>query len=222
MKSYLAGCARRALAAAALAVAAGGAPAAAHPHVWVTTEVQVDFAGGAISGFTHKWSFDEFYTTMAVEGLDKNKDGKYSRDELAELAKVNVEGLKEFEYFTFPTLEGAKLAISDPAEFWLEHNAGILSLHFKLPLAKPVLADAKGFAFQVTDPSYFIAFDMAKKDPVKLATDAPKGCKIAAGVPQQDVADAKRLGDAFSQQLGTNNIGIGLAKTITVVCEPAK
>ena len=33
---------------------------------------------------------------MAVEGLDTNKDGKYSREELAELAKVNVTSLKDF------------------------------------------------------------------------------------------------------------------------------
>src|SRR5262245_25720518 len=28
---------------------------------------------------------------MAIEGLDKNNDGVYSREELAELAKVNIE-----------------------------------------------------------------------------------------------------------------------------------
>ena len=51
---------------------------------------------------SHKWMFDEFYTAMAIEGLDKNKDGVYDREELAELAKVNIEGLKDFAYFTFP------------------------------------------------------------------------------------------------------------------------
>ena len=61
------------------------------------------FDKGAITGIDQVWFFDEFYTAMAVEGLDTNKDGKYSREELHELAKTNMEGLKEFGYFTFPT-----------------------------------------------------------------------------------------------------------------------
>jgi ABC-type uncharacterized transport system substrate-binding protein len=205
-----------------LGLAGSWTPATAHPHVWVTTEVQVDFGNGAITGFTHKWSFDEFYTTMAVEGLDKNKDGKYSREELSELAKVNIEGLKEFEYFTFPTLAGAKLAITDPSDYWLEHNNGILSLHFKLPLAQPVLTDAKDFQFQVTDPSFYIAFDMSKKDPVKLAANAPKGCKLKIGAAKGESADAKKLGESFFQQLGGNTMGAGMAQPIGVVCEAGK
>ncbi len=59
----------------------------------------------------HKWLFDEYYTTMAIEGLDKNKDGVYDREELAELAKVNIEGLKDFAYFTFPGLGGKEIAL---------------------------------------------------------------------------------------------------------------
>ena len=86
--------------AAAMAFLAIGAPAQAHPHVWVTVETTLLSEGGAFVGLRHKWTFDEFYTAMAIEGLDKNKDGKYDREELAELAKVNIESLKDFAYFT--------------------------------------------------------------------------------------------------------------------------
>src|SRR5689334_18733285 len=64
------------------------APAAAHPHVWITVETTVLYANGAFTGLRHRWTFDEFYTAMAIEGLDKNNDGVYDREELAELAKV--------------------------------------------------------------------------------------------------------------------------------------
>ena len=77
-------------------------PAQAHPHVWITYETTVVYEKGTFVGVRHKWSFDEFYTAMAIEGLDKNKDGVYDRDELAELAKVNIDGLKDFSFFTFP------------------------------------------------------------------------------------------------------------------------
>ena len=98
------------------------APAFAHPHVWVTVETTVLFEQGSIAGFRHKWTFDEFYTAMAVEGLDTNKDGIYSREELAELAKVNIDGLKEFAFFTYPKLAGQDLALGAPRDYWLEHG----------------------------------------------------------------------------------------------------
>ena len=94
---------RRPLSAVMLAaglLAAFTAGAAAHPHVWITVETTVLYDKGAFTGLQHKWTFDEFYTAMAIEGLDKNKDGIYDREELSELAKVNIEGLKEIGYFT--------------------------------------------------------------------------------------------------------------------------
>jgi len=154
-------------------------PAAAHPHVWVTMEASLLYENGAFVGIRHKWTFDEYYTASAIEGLDKNKDGIYDREELAELAKVNIDALKDFDYFTFPTLSGQALKLGEPRDYWLEHKDGALSLLFTVPFATPVLPDAKGFAFAVYDPSFFIAFDFAKGDsPLRLGEGAPKTCKL--------------------------------------------
>src|ERR1700682_4034432 len=92
--------------AAVLACAAIDGPAQAHPHVWIFVETTVLYDKGTFTGLRHKWTFDEFYAATAIEGLDKNHDGKYDREELAELAKVNIDGLKDFAYFTFPALAG--------------------------------------------------------------------------------------------------------------------
>src|SRR5262249_18328747 len=96
------------------------APAAAHPHVWVAVVTTVIYDKGTITGLHHRWFFDEFYTSMAIEGLDTNKDGKYDRSELAELAKVNMEGLKEFGYFTVARLGTQELSFGAPTEYWME------------------------------------------------------------------------------------------------------
>ncbi|MEZ5851444.1 MAG: DUF1007 family protein [Hyphomicrobiaceae bacterium] len=107
----------------ALALATGATgPVQAHPHVWVSVETTVLFEGGSISGFAHKWTFDEFYTAMAIQDLDTNKDGRYSREELAELAKINIDGLKEFGYFTNANLGEARLALDAPRDYWLDHH----------------------------------------------------------------------------------------------------
>jgi ABC-type uncharacterized transport system substrate-binding protein len=193
-------------------------PALAHPHVYVTVEATVMVDGGAFTGLHQVWTFDEFYSAMAVEGLDTNKDGKFDRQELSELAKVNMEGLKEFAYFTHARLGDKELKVTDPVEYWLEYSNSQLLLHFKLPLTERVLTEAKGFTLQISDPSYFIAFELAKKDPVKLAAEAPKVCKVRIGVPRQDAAEARKLGEAFFGQLG-GDYGFGLAKTISIACD---
>lgn len=157
------------------------ARAQAHPHVWITVETTILHDKGTFIGVRHKWTFDEFYTAMAIEGLDKNNDGKYDRDELSELAKVNIEGLKEFAYFTHAALAGKDLELGEARDYWLEHTDGNLSLNFTLLFAKPVLTEAKGLTVSVYDPTFFIAFDFAKTNPVKLSEGAPKGCEAKLG-----------------------------------------
>jgi ABC-type uncharacterized transport system substrate-binding protein len=46
-------------------------PAAAHPHVWATVHSEIVFGSDRqITGIRHAWTFDEFYTAMAIQGLD--------------------------------------------------------------------------------------------------------------------------------------------------------
>ena len=174
------------------------APALAHPHVWVTAKAEVVYEGSNIVAIQNHWTFDEFYTAMAIEGLDKNGDGVYSREELADLARTNMAGLKEFDYFTFAVLGKEKLAFWEPTDAWLEHKDGVLTLHYRLPLEKPIPAATKGFAVAVYDPSFFIAFEMAKDSPVTLA-GAPAGCKITFGQQQPEKDPNMPADSTFTQ-----------------------
>ncbi len=208
------------LALASLTLLSSGA--SAHPHVWVSVKAIVLYEKGAITGLQEAWTFDEFYTAQAIEGLDKNHDGKYDRQELAELAQVNVDGLKEFDYFTYAKLGKDDRKFKPPVNYWLEHtDKGILTLHFTLPLQQPISADTGEFSFSVYDPSYFIAFDLAEGTPVKLGAGAPPGCAAVVHEPTNDEdSDAQKLNQAFSGVLGqggTVNLG-GDFKTVAVHC----
>lgn len=172
------------------------------------------YDNGTFVGLRHKWTFDEFYTAMAIEGLDKNNDGAYDRGELAELAKVNIEGLRETAYFTFPALAGQQIKVADARDYWLEHKDGILSLHFTVPFAQPVLAKAKGLTFSIYDPSYFIAFELAKTDPVRLSGRSPASCNIKVVV--QDHEGARSLGEALQRQFGA--FAVASSKSVSVDC----
>jgi ABC-type uncharacterized transport system substrate-binding protein len=203
---------------AALLLWGAGAPGAqAHPHIWILFETTVLHDGkGTFVGVRHKWTFDEFYTAMAIDGLDKNKDGVWDRGELAELAKVNIDGLKDFSYFTIPALAGKALKVGEASDYYLEHKDGALSLHFTLRFETPVLAEAKGLTISVYDPTYFIAFEPAKADPVKLAEGAPKGCEARIGAPPAQAKEEAQGLESLQAQLGA--LGVNIAKTITVDC----
>ena len=112
---------------------------------------------------------------MAVEGLDTNKDGKYSREELAELAKVNVTSLKDFGYFTLPTLAGQAVKVADPSDLLARVQRRHPGPAFHAAVCQPGAAGSQGVRLSVYDPSFFIAFDLAKTDqPVRLAKGRPR------------------------------------------------
>ncbi|MCH9764414.1 MAG: DUF1007 family protein [Alphaproteobacteria bacterium] len=190
--------------------------AAAHPHVWVTTRAKLLFENSAVVGITQSWTFDELYTAMAIQGLDANGDGTYSREELAELAKVNIEGIQEFDYFTDARLGDKRLKVTERDDYWLDHKDGTLTLHFTVTLESPVLAEAEGFSFSVYDPSYFIAYEFAKADAVALGSGAPAGCQ--AHLSNKDGADAEALNDALLAQLGDYAGGVSLTKKVSINC----
>jgi ABC-type uncharacterized transport system substrate-binding protein len=185
--------------AAAVLCATFASAADAHPHMWVTVETTVLHGKGGFVGLSYKWTFDEAYTAMAIDGLDKNKDGIYDRQELAELAKVNIDGLKDFAYFTYAFLDGRKLGTGDAQDYWLEHKSGILTLHFTLPFAAPVAGQPKELAFAIRDPEFFIAFELADAGAVKLGAGAPKGCQVKVGEPEQRRGDGSAVGELLEQ-----------------------
>ena len=198
---------------------AGMAAAQAHPHVWVAVRSEVVFgADGRILGLRNAWEFDEMYSAFAVQGLGKGGKAP-TREELAPLAKTNVESLAEFDYFTYAKQGGVKVAFKPPEDVYLEANdKKIVTLHFFLPLETAVAAK-KPFSFQIYDPTYFVAFGFEKKDPVKLAA-APAGCSVSLVEPAPLVAtDNQKLSEAFFQNMSPGaDFGMKLATRAIVAC----
>ena len=161
---------------------------------------------------------------MAVEGLDANKDGVYSKEELQPLAQVNVESLKDFDYFTFVHFEGEDdklLKLRPPVDYSVDYDKSVLTLHFTLPMETPVDTHGKPVEVDVYDPSFFVAFGFATEKPVALAGSETKGCSAKVETPDPETAaDTKALTESFFSQLGPNsNFGSQFAQTVTVKCK---
>jgi ABC-type uncharacterized transport system substrate-binding protein len=197
---------------------ATGSLAQAHPHVWVTMQTELVYApDGSITGIRHAWSFDDMFSTFATQGLESKEKGKFTRDELAPLAKVNVESLKEYDYFTYATADGKKAELTDPAAgYWLDYKDQVLTLNFLLPFKAPV--KAKELKVEIYDPSIFVDFAFAKDNPVQLA-GAPK-CKFDVVLPREmTFAEGKALSQIPVDEKNTTMAwGAQFASKILVHC----
>jgi len=187
---------------AAFVVLTIAAPARAHPHVWVTMHTELLYApDGRITGIRHAWSFDDMFSTFATQGLESKEKGKFTREELAPLAKVNVDSLKEFDYFTYATADGKKAELAEPApDYWLDYADQVLTLNFTLPFKTPV--KAKELRVEIYDPTIFVDFSFEKDKPAQLV-GAPK-CKLEMVPPREmTFAEGKKLSEIPADQPNT-------------------
>lgn len=198
-------------------IVAGIVPAAAHPHVWVVVNSTFLYGpDGAMTGVRHDWTFDEGFSSFALQGLETSPDGKPSEKTLKELAQVNIDSLKEYAYFTYAKRGKEQFPFAEPRDYSLTYDGSQLTLHFTLPLAQPL--PAKGLtAIDVYDPTYFVAFQLADNAPVKLA-GSPGGCKVDLHRPDP-ATGTTTLSESFFNALTTSsNFGSQFANRASVSC----
>lgn len=155
----------------------GASAAMAHPHVWadIRTGLMVD-AQGMITGVRMEWTFDEGYSTFALDGLDANGDGTYGPEEIKPLTEENIASLAESNYFGFLRQNSKLLPHGKVTDYTQIYENNLLTLAFVLPLATPVDPRKGSFDYKVYDPDFFISFDYMKDAPVELEGTLPQGC----------------------------------------------
>jgi ABC-type uncharacterized transport system substrate-binding protein len=117
----------------------------AHPHVWVTMTEELLYApDGSVTGVRNAWTFDDMFSAFATQGIAQKTKGTFTRAELAALAQVNIESLKDYGYFTYAKANGKNLkdAFLPPTDYFLDYDpkAAVLTLHFTMPFKTPVKA----------------------------------------------------------------------------------
>ncbi len=199
-------------------------PAAAHPHVWVEARSTLVYnSENKPVAIQHAWTFDEAFSAFATDGLDTNKDGMFSREELADLATTNVTSLAEFGFFTFIQSGGKDFSVAQPRDYWLDYDGKALTLHFTLDIARTFDAATPPLTLEVYDPTYFVAFAWKGTDAVTLK-DAPQACIAKIDAPPANTTgqeQAQALSEEFFDNLtGEEQVGAQFSNVVAVGCSP--
>ncbi|WP_176222905.1 DUF1007 family protein [Aurantimonas sp. 22II-16-19i] len=157
-------------------------PASAHPHVFVTASVQ--FVGNDsdhLTAIRTAWVFDEVFSSSLLFDFDANGDGTLDEGELNAVAGTVLGSAKEYDFFTFlksagVTNAGTALALSPPDHFSARFEQGHLAILTQMRPEKPVPLAAAELTLSIYDPSYYVSFDVASKEQVKL-TGLPAACR---------------------------------------------
>jgi ABC-type uncharacterized transport system substrate-binding protein len=199
--------------AAGLVLQAGAA--LAHPHVWVkvATEIVYD-PDGSIKGIRHAWTFDDMFSTYALQGLHTKTEGVYTREELAPLAQTNVKSLKDADYFTLTEADGKEQKLAEPMDYYFEYKDEALVLHFTLPFEAPL--KTKQLTIEIFDLDYFIEFSLQQEEPIRLV-GAPIACAMTIHSPTDDESTEKLKGENSSGD-ANNSFGAAFADKIRVDC----
>ena len=154
---------------------------------------------GTITGVRQHWSFDDMFSAFATQGLESKEKGKFTREELAPLAKVNVELLKEYDYFTYVTVDGIKVPIDDPLPDY--------SLDFDDPGADPEFHPAAEEPVKAKAPQdRYLRSDHLRRFRVRQEgsgddVGAPAGCKLQTELPREmTYAEGKALSEIPADQ----------------------
>ena len=191
-------------------------PASAHPHVWVTAASELIYGpNGSVTAIRNAWTFDDMFSTYALQGIVAKKTGSYTREELAPLAQTNVDSLKEYGFFTYAKVDGKKRPFLPPTDYFLKYRDAALVLHFTLPFKTPI--QTRELVVEIFDPSYFVDFALQKQNPIRLV-GAPSACTMAIELPNDGSAGARKLGEASFLNGNNSNYGAMFANKITVDC----
>jgi ABC-type uncharacterized transport system substrate-binding protein len=175
------------VAAAIFTLIAMSTPALAHPHVFIDGREEIIFDDKQqIVAIRNHWTFDEAFSSFASIGMDKDGDGKLSREELAPLAEINATSLKEYDYFTRLLINNKEFPFKDPTDYYLTEDKGRLTLHFILPLVKPVKISEETIV-EIFDAEYYIAFEFKNKSASMV--NAPASCSVRFRPPGELDAD---------------------------------
>lgn len=166
-----------------------GTAAAAHPHVFVNTEVQVLVNdAGTVYGVRLTWIYDDFFSLLVTEdmGIDSDGDLILTAAETTALTDYITDWPADYDGDLYVTQDGRPVALGEVTEHSVAMVDGLISETYERTFASP--ADiASPVLIQVYDPYYYVAYSVVGDLPVVGGT----GCETAYQAADLNAAYSK-------------------------------
>jgi nickel/cobalt exporter len=159
------------------------ATASAHPHIMIDAKATIVFdEEGALSAVRHTWTFDTAFSAWSVQGIDIDRDGAVSPQELQIRADENMAGLAEFEFYTYAYEDELSLSFGSDLRATYSVEGGRVTLSFEVePVPTHQVGDTLHLA--INDPEYYVAIEFSSPDAVKTE-NMPPNCTVATVAPE--------------------------------------
>jgi ABC-type uncharacterized transport system substrate-binding protein len=174
------------------------APALAHPHVFIDNRVAFNFVDNKVASITVNWQFDEIFSVELLTQFDADGDGAFDKLESNAAGEGVLPNLAQFHYFTYVYLDGKLLDAVAPIDFVASAKDRVVFFQMKVPLPQPADPYKQALALEVNDREYYVAVELAEKEPVTLENAA--GVKCAASI-RDDHENAYFGGFVYPQEI---------------------
>ncbi|GAA6156986.1 DUF1007 family protein [Pyruvatibacter sp. HU-CL02332] len=205
-----------------LAALAIGAPSAtAHPHVWIDMTVSSVFGDeGKLTGFTHVWAFDEFYTVFQLEGFELSSGDKPSQEQLDKYAVEMTDSIAQFGYLMRIEGRDGRLDVDAGNQSARVRPDQRLELTFTVDLKQPVDATDWPVRYSVYDPDYYIEMLHEKGTGVLMTGNPPATCTMDVDRPSPTFEMISLAASLDRMDQGPDTLGAAFAENVTIDCRP--
>lgn len=198
-------------------------PAAAHPHIFIDTGLEVIFDDqGRATALRISWTYDDL-TSLGIisdRGMDEDFDGVLTPEELVAISGFDMQWDAGFAGDTYALLGSVALPLSGPSDWTASYaDAKLTSTHLR-KFSEPVLIGVDPLVVQAYDPTYYVAYTIV----ADTALTGGTACTAQAFEPDRAAADIK-LQAAMDEMAGSTSvegafpaIGAAYAEEVRISC----
>ncbi len=199
-------------------------PAAAHPHIFVDTGIDVIFDdAGRATALRITWTYDEDYSLGIVRerGVDPDGDGEATPAENASLRGFDMHWGPGASGDTYALAGETPLTLGPPRDWTAAYHAGRLVSTQVRDITPPVDPARTMLIVQVYDPGFYTAYSIAS-DPVLTGRQGCTAEVFAADGPDERDRQLQSAlaehGEAEDPEVQFPALGAAYADEVRVIC----
>ena len=196
-------------------------PIFAHPHNWIDLNTSFVLDDNArLVQLKQRWEFDVYYSMMTLADI-MNEYGSEAVG-LPKTARRMVNSLANYDYFSTLRVNGSKIPLGKPSRYSMmtkkRDGETVLELEMTFDLKTKVVIENKTLAWQVFDPSYYIAMNHSTDNNIEVVSGNATECTIEITTPDpaDDLIDYAQSLDR--NQKDTDGLGEDFSETAFINC----